>query len=79
MSAECSANNGNLFKVAKVRFCVNLSQEDTSEEASERIISGTLKLETHFYTSIWVETTARYDVLPKELCLVAHYSRVDYI
>ena len=77
LSTQFLRNTRTLFKIAKVRSCVNHSQKDTSEEFEELIISGTLKLGTHVYTSNWVVANGRYDVLLGMPWHVAHYPRVD--
>ena len=72
-------NNRKLFKIAKVRSCENHSQKDTSEESGELIISGTLKLGTHVYTSSCVVANGRYGVLLGMPWHVAHNRRIEYV
>ena len=77
VSTQFLRNNRKLFKIAKVRSCLNHSQRDTSEEFEELIISGTFKLVTHVYTSNCVVASGRYDVLLGMPWHVAHTPRID--
>lgn len=72
-------DNRKLFEIENVPSCVNHSQNGTSEKSSELILSGTLKLGAHKYTSNWVVANARYDVLLGIPWHVAHNPRVDYV
>ena len=79
VSPQCLRNNRKLFKIAKERSCVNHSQNDTSEESEELIISGTLKLGAHVYTSYWMVPNGRYDVLLGMPWHFAQIPRIDYV
>ena len=79
VSKQCLRKNRKLFKIAKVQSCVNHSQKYTYEESVELIISRTLKLGTHVYTSNWVVAYGRYDVLLGMPWHFAHNPRIDYL
>lgn len=62
-----------------MRSCVNHSQKDTSEESSELIISGTLKLGTHVRTSNGELAHGRYAVLLGMTWHVSHNPRINSV
>ena len=70
--------NKGLFDTVKTDVQVKYSQEGNTEDASELILNGTLKLGSHGYTSNWLVASSRYDVLLGMPWHVANNPEIDY-
>ena len=67
-----------LFKIQKEKIEVSHSRRGSTEEATEVIINGTLKIGPHTYKSNWVVADCRYDVLLGMPWHVAHNPDINY-
>ena len=69
----------NRFQVMKSKTVVQHSRDGSREESSEVVINGTLRIESHTYTSNWVVADCRYDVLLGMPWHVANNPQIDYV
>jgi len=71
--------NRQRFTVRKEKFVVQHSKDGENEEASKIILNGTLKIGSHTYTSNWVVSDTRYDVILGMPWHVANNPQIDYV
>ena len=70
--------NKDLVETVKRKVQVKHSQDGNTEEASELVLNGTLKLGSHEYTSNWLVGSSRCDVLLGMPWQVANNPEIDY-
>lgn len=66
------------FKIVNRKVVIQHSKSDSNENSSQVIVNGTLKIGDHLYTSNWVVSNSRYDVLLGMPWHVAHNPEIDY-
>ena len=66
------------FRVIRKNVVVKHSKDGTNEQSSQIVLHGTLKIGSHTYTSNWVVSDTRYDVLLGMPWHVAHNPQTDY-
>lgn len=78
VSKEFLKRNRRLFKVISTITSIQHSMQGSGERASEMILSGTIQIGSHVYTSNFLVGSCRYDVLLGMPWHVANNPQIDY-